>query len=134
MRAQLVGQLRQCPVVIQARHRSEITRVEIRRSRLGDQSIGIGRVAHDQDLDIAAGYLVHGCTLWAEYRPVGGQQIGAFHARAAGPCANQQRIIRTLERHFCIIGGDDVRQQGKCRVAKFHDNPLQRTERGRDFQ
>ncbi len=50
-RAHLVRHLGDRPVVIEPGHRRELTRIEIGGRRLGDQRIGVGRVADNQHLD-----------------------------------------------------------------------------------
>ncbi len=86
-RTGLLGQLRQRAVVIQARHRGEVARVQVLRVGARDQRVGVGGVAHHQHLDVAVGDFVHRLALRGEDRGVGEQQILALHARAARPRA-----------------------------------------------
>ena len=46
----------------------------------GQSGVGVGRVTHNQDLDVVSGYSVDGCTLRTEDTAVGLQQVRALHA------------------------------------------------------
>ena len=52
MLACLSSKLGHCSVVIQSRHRGKITWIQIRRVTLGNERVGIRRVANDQHFDI----------------------------------------------------------------------------------
>ncbi len=58
VRAGLLGQLRQRAVVVEAHHRGEALRVEIRSILLRDQRIGVGRIADHQHAHVALGVSV----------------------------------------------------------------------------
>src|SRR5690606_3385604 len=80
--AQFVGQLCHATVVVEAGHGGELARVDVRRVALGDQGVGVGRVADYQNLDVAAGDVVDRLALYREDGGVGFQQVLALHARA----------------------------------------------------
>src|SRR5699024_7998626 len=95
--AGLFGQLTHGAVVVQAHHGGEALGVEVRRVDLGDQGVGVGRVADHQHLDVAFGVVVQRLALRSENGAVGGQQVLAFHARATRTRAYQQSVIDILE-------------------------------------
>src|SRR5690606_7216004 len=88
--AELVGQLRHATVVVEAGHGGELARVDVRRVALGDQGVGVGRVADYQHLDVTAGHFIDRLALYREDGGVGFQQILALHARAARTRTDQQ--------------------------------------------
>src|SRR5690554_2441818 len=123
--AGLLGQLGQGAVVVQAGHGGELLGIQVRRVAGGDQGVGVGRVAHHQDLDVAAGVVVQGLALHGEDRRVGFQQVLALHARAAGTRADQQGEVGVLEGDVGIVGGDDVLHQRKGAVVQLHHHTLE---------
>src|SRR5262249_9674500 len=50
--AELVGELGDGPVVVEAHHRGEALLGNVRSRRLGDQGVGVGRVADHEDLHV----------------------------------------------------------------------------------
>lgn len=50
-------------VLIQARERVEVTRVEVGRVAHRNQRVGVARVAHHQNFAVGVGHLVQGSTL-----------------------------------------------------------------------
>ena len=134
MRAGFFGQLRQRAVVVEAGHRGEVARVEIRRGGLGDERVGVGRVADDQYFDVARGVVVQRLALRAEDGAVRGEQILALHAGAARTGADQERVIAVLEGDIGVVGGDKAAQQREGAIVEFHGNALECVQRRGDFQ
>ena len=66
MAARLLCQLRERAVVIEARHRGEVARVQILRVRTRDHRIGVGRVADHQHFHVASRCLVQRLALRGE--------------------------------------------------------------------
>ena len=81
--AGLFGELRQGAVVVKAGHRREIARVEIRRSRLRNQRVGIRRITNYQHFDVARSVIVQRLALRPENGAVGSEQVFAFHTGTA---------------------------------------------------
>ena len=132
--AGLGGQLAQSAVVVQARHGGELARVDAGRIALGDQRVGVGGVAHYQNLDAALGNGVDRLALYREDGCVGFQQILALHAGATGTGTDQQGVVGILERDFRIIGDYHARQQRERAIVQFHGNALQGAQGRGDFQ
>ena len=133
-RAGLRRQLCQRPVVVETHHGCEVARIEVGRVALGDQAVGIGRIADHENLDAARGMVVQGLALHREDRRVGFHQFAAFHARSARPRPDEERIVRTLEGGIRIVGGNDVLHQRERAVVDLHDHAVQGTHRGRNLQ
>ncbi len=108
--------------------------IDVGRIAAGDQRIGVGRVADDENTNIPTGMVTDRSALYGKNSGVCLQQILAFHTRAARSCAHQQRIVAVLEGDIRVVGGDDT---GECReraVVEFHDHALQGGQRGRNFE
>lgn len=76
--------------MVQAGHRGEALGRYVRGGGLGDEGVGVGRVADDEDLDVVRGVVVDGLALRLEDAAVGGQQVAALHALGAGAGADQE--------------------------------------------
>ena len=118
--AGLLCQLRFSAVMVEARHRGKLTRVDVRCIALRDQRIGIGGVPNDQNLDAAAGNAIDRLALNAEDGGVGLQKILTLHAGPARPGAHQQRIVAVFESHVRVICAHHARQKGKGTVVQLH--------------
>src|SRR5690606_29696947 len=94
--AELVGQLCHATVVVEAGHVGELARVAVGRVALGDQGVGVGRVADHQNLDVTAGDVVDRFALYREDGGVGFQQVLALHARATRTGTDQQGEVGIL--------------------------------------
>jgi hypothetical protein len=95
----------------------------------GRSGVGVGRVAHHQHLDVAAGAGVQGTALGGEDLRVGGQQIGTLHARAARAGAHKQRVVGALERGHRVAVRLHAREQREGAVVEFHHHALERVLR-----
>ena len=133
-RAELLGDLRDRPVVVEPCHRREPTRVEVGCVRHRDQGVGVGRVADDEDLDVALGGTRQRRALRLEDPAVGRQQIGALHPRLARHRADEQCHVGVTERDVGVVGAHDVGEQREGAVVELHPHTLERTERRRDLE
>ncbi len=134
MFAGLFGELRQRAVVIQARHRSEVARIEVLRIRLGDERVGVGRIADDQHFHLPVRNLVESLALRRENLRVGEQEILALHAGTAGPGADEHGDVAIPEGNFGIVGGDDLVERREGAVVELHHDALQAGQSRRDFE
>ena len=132
--AGLLGQLRHGAVVIEARHRGEVARVQVLGVGARDHRVGVGGVADHQHAHVAVRDFVHGLALRGEDLRVGHQQVLALHAGAARPRADQQRRMAVLERHARIVGGDDPVERREGAVVELHDHARELRQRRRDFE
>ena len=124
--AGLRGELRQRAVVVEAQHRGEVLRRQVRRRLHRDVGIGVGRVADHQHLDVARGDIVQRLALRGEDLRVLEQQVLALHARAARTRADQQRDVGVLERDARIIRADHAGEQRERAVLELHHHALER--------
>ena len=121
-------------VVIETCHRGELPGINIRCVSLGDQRVGVSRVAHHQHFNIATRDGIDRLALHAKNRRIGFQQVLALHAGAARSCANQQCVIRILEGDFWVVGADHISQQRKCAVIQLHFDATQSVHGRGDVQ
>ncbi|MPM65170.1 hypothetical protein SDC9_112062 [bioreactor metagenome] len=132
--AGLLGELGDRPVVVQAHQRGEPGGGYVRRVGAGDQGVGVRRVAGHQDVDVIGGVVVDGLALRGEDGAVGGEQVGAVHALAAGTGADQQTDVRTVEGHVGVVGQLHVGHQRRRAVFDLHRDTLERLHRRSDLQ
>ncbi len=131
---QLLRQLAQRPVVVQAGHRGEPLGGHVRGVGLGDECVGVGRVADHQHAHVVCRSGVDGLALRLEDAAVGLQQVAALHALGARASTDQQRDVGAVERGAGIVGDVDAPQQRECAVVELHRGALGRLDRLRDLQ
>src|SRR5690606_13199008 len=95
---------------------------------------GVGRVANDQDANVAAGVIVDGLALNGEDGRIGFEQILALHAWTTRTGTDQQSKVSALESHVGVTGSDDILHQWEGAVIEFHHYPLKGIHRRSDFQ
>ena len=130
----LLGQLRDGAVVIQARHRRKALGGHIGRIALGDQAVGVGRVADHEDAHICCRIGVDRLALHRKDRSIGTQQILTLHPLTARACTNQQGPVDIFESGIGIITEHHAGQQGESTVIQFHRHPIKGRQRWCDFQ
>ena len=128
------GDLGDGAVVVEAGHRREPAGVEVLGVGLGDQGVGVGRVADDEDLDVALGAARQRLALRLEDAAVRRQQVGALHARLARHRADEQGDVGVAERDVGVVGAHDLGQQREGAVVELHLHALERAERRRDLE
>ena len=101
---------------------------------LGDQGVGVGRVADHEHLDVGRGTGVERLALRAEDAAVGRQQIAALHARGARPGADEQRDVGAVERLGRVIGDVDAGEQRERAVVELHRGALGGLQRRGDLE
>ena len=97
-RSSCASQLAQRAVVVEARHRGEPLGRHVRRVGRGDQRVGVGRVADDEDAYVVGGAGVDRLALRLEDAAVRLEQVAALHARRTRPGADEQRDVRPRRR------------------------------------
>ncbi len=123
--AGLGGKLRQRAVVIEAQHRGEVLLRQRRRGLHRDVGIGVGGIADDQHMHVAAGGRVERLALLDEDLRVLQQQVLALHARAARFGPDQHRVVGVLEGDLGIASPHHAGHQRERRVLELHHHPLQ---------
>lgn len=106
--AKLRGHLADGAVVVQARKRADVLGRYPRRKVAQDECVGVGRVAHDQDLDVRAGVLIDDAALLLEDVGVLLQQVVALHASLAREGTHQDGVVCVLERLHGVGSRDHV--------------------------
>jgi hypothetical protein len=100
---------------------------------LGDEGVGVGRVADHQHFDVARGVVIQRLALRAENGAVRGEQILALHAGTTRTGADEQGIIAVLESNVGIVSRDQTAQQRERAIVEFHGNALECVQRRGDF-
>lgn len=72
-----------------------------------DKSVGVSRVADDQNFHGLLCYLVKSLALSLENLGVGAQEVTALHAGAAGLSADKHSNVAVFEANKGVRGGDD---------------------------
>jgi hypothetical protein len=132
--AGLGSQLADGTVVVEAGHRGEAAGVEARRVLLGDERIGVGRVADDEDLDVLLGAVAEGLALRLEDATVGAEQVAALHAGLARHGTHEQRHVGIAERDVGVVGAHHVGEQRERAVVEFHLHAAEGAEGGSDLE
>ena len=100
----------------------------------GDQRVGVGRVADDEDLDVLLGALAERRALRLEDAAVGAEQIAALHAGLARHRADEQGDVGVAERDVGVVGAHDIGEQRERAVVELHLHAAERAERRRDLE
>jgi hypothetical protein len=121
-------------VVIQTHHRGETLRRDVWGVSACDQRIGVRGVADDEHSDVVGGMRVERGALRPEDAAVGLEQVGAFHALAAGAGTDEKRDVGAVERPPGVIGDLDAVQQREGAVIELHRRALGGLHRLRDLE
>ena len=132
--AGLGGELGDGPVVVEPGHRRELPRVELLGVLLGDEAVGVGRVADDEHLHVALGAARERLALGLEDAAVRAQQVGALHALLAGHGADEQGVVDVAEGGVGVVGLHHAVQQREGAVLELHGHALEGAEGRRDLQ
>src|SRR5690606_8374287 len=96
------------------------------RVRRRDERVRVRRVADDEHADVGRRAVVDGPALRTEDAAVGLQQVGALHARAARPGADEQGHVDAVERLDRVVEDVDACQRGEGAVVELHGCALRR--------
>ena len=118
--ADLLGDLGHGAVVVQTHHGGEVAHGDFGGGLHGDECVGVGGVADNDDADIAGSDFIDGRTLNLEDLGVYGQKILALHAGSTGTRTDEEGVIRVLEGDLDVAGADHVGQKGERAVFQFH--------------
>ena len=120
--------------MVEPHHRREVAGIQVGRVALGDQAVGVRRIADDEHLDVAGGVVVQRLALNRKDRRVGFEEFAPFHAWAARSRSDQQGDVGILEGDVRIVGGHDSPKQGKRAVVDLHDDAFEGTHGRRDLE
>ncbi len=127
-------QLAERTVVVEAGHRLDLTRVDVGGVGQRDQGVGVGRVAHDEGLDVLRRRVVDRLALRTEDAAVGLEEIGALHAGLAGHGAHEQGVVGVAEGHVGVVGLDHAGEQREGAVVELHGHALEGAEGRGDLE
>jgi hypothetical protein len=133
-RVQLLRDLRDGAVLVEAGHRGEPLARDVGRVAHGDERVRVGRVADHEDPHVVGGVSVERLALRLEDRPVGLEQIGALHALGPRAGADQQGDADAVERAVGVVGHLDAGEQREGAVEQLHGGPLRGLQRVRDLE
>ena len=134
MAAGLGGQLGQGAVVVQTGHGREARGGDVGGVGRGDESVGVGGVAHDEHLDVIGCAGVERLTLGTEDAAVGGEQVSALHAGLAGHGTHEEGNVGALEGSLGVVEDVDAAQGREGGVEQLHGGALSSLDRRRDLQ
>ena len=124
--ASLARDLGEGPCLVEPGHGSEVLAGDRGCVSRGDHGVGVGRVADDADLDGLLRELVEGGTLSLEDLGVGLEEVGSFHAGAAGSSSDEQGDVDVGEGLLGAGAGHDRVDAGVGAVHQLHGKTLQR--------
>lgn len=104
----LEAELAEGSVVVQPRHRSPIFLGHTFGEVGADETVGVGRVANNEDLAVLAGDLIEDFALVDKDLRVDFEKVGSLHARASGPGPDEKDDIRIGEPSLGAVCADDV--------------------------
>ena len=90
-------------VVVETHQSGEVFRRDVGCGLHGDVGVGIGRIADDEDFDVAMGNFVQRRALYFENFSVGVQQVGALHALRTRARTNQEGDVGIFEGDFGVV-------------------------------
>ena len=134
-RAELLGDLADRPVVVEAGHRREADRG---RGPLAldwaIRALVLAGLPTTSTLTSRAGAARQRLALRLEDAAVGRQQVGALHPLLARHRPDEQGDVDVAERHVGVVGAHDVGEQREGAVVELHPHALERAERRRDLE
>jgi hypothetical protein len=122
--AELAGQLRDRPVLVQPGHRREALRRDVGCVAERDQRVGVGRVADHQHAQVVGGTGVERLALRLEDLAVGLEQVGSLHPLRPRTRAHQQRHVHAVEGLHRVVVDLGRREQREGAVLQLERRPL----------
>ena len=121
----LVGELADSSALIESGEGAEVLLGDGGGVVGADQSVGVGWVSNDGNLDGLLGDLVDGGTLSLENLSVGLEEVGTLHSWASGASTDENADISVLETNKRVGGGDDVLHTSVSAILELHDETLE---------
>ena len=127
-------QRRDRTVVVQPGQSGEPLGRDVRGVRGGDERVGVRRVTHHEDPHVAGRSGIECLPGGGEDLRIGTEQVGAFHAHAAGLGADEQNHRGAVERLDRIVIDLGAGQQREGAVVELHHHALGRPDGLRHFE
>ena len=124
----LGNELRKSTVVVKTSHGGEVLTGNIGGVRGGDQTVGVGGVSDDNNLDRLLGGSVKSLTLTGEDGTVVLHEVGTLHAGSTRLGSNKEGIVSILKTLMEVRGHLDSLEKGESAVIELHGNSLERVE------
>ena len=112
-------------VLVEADHRGETIWREAAGHAGGDHAICVGGISHYGHAGVVGGDLINDAALGGENFAVVLEQVGAFHAGAAGLGADEQAPVGILETDLRVVGENHALQERESAVVEFHRHALE---------
>ena len=109
-------------MVVKTHQGGEIFRRDVGCGFHGDVGVGIGRIADDEDFNVAIGNFVQRRALYFENFAIGVQQVGALHALGTRARSNQEGDVGIFEGDFGVVCGEDVGKEREGAILHFHNH------------
>ena len=119
------GNLTDGTVVVESHQGGEIFRRDVGCGFHGDVGVGVGRVADNEDFNIAIGNFVQRRALYFENFAIGVQQVGALHALGTRARTNQEGNVGIFKGDCGVVCGEDVGKKWEGAILHFHDHAAQ---------
>jgi len=132
--AELGGELGDGAVVVEPGHGREPLAGHVGRGGLGDERVGVGRVADHQHAHVVGRPGVDRPALRGEDAAVGLQQVAALHALRARAGADEQRDVHAVESLGGVVGDVDAGQQRERAVLQLQRHAFGGPHGLRDLQ
>ena len=131
---QFFTQLRESAVLIQAGQSCEVLLGDGRSVVRGNEGVGVGGVADNEDLHILLGELVEGFTLRLEDLGILVQEIFSLHAGATGLGTDENSYISLSEGLLNLCCGNDTSDKGEGTILELEDETLKESLGSRKLQ
>ena len=120
----LLGHLGDRAVVVQTHHRGEALGGNVGRVALGDQAVGVGRIADHQHPDVGGRSAVEGLALGLEDPAVGLEQVTALHALGARARTDEEGDIDAVKGLTGIVVDVHAGEQRERAIVELHRRSL----------
>jgi hypothetical protein len=100
----------------------------------GNQGVGVGRVADDENTHITGGVPIECASLVGKDLRVHAEKILAFHAGGTRAGADEERQVGVAERYLRPIAGHDIVEERERSVLQLHDDARESLGRLGDFE
>ena len=132
--AGLAGQLSLGAVVIQTGQGGEVIVRDVGRVGGGNEGVGVGGVAGDENANVVGGDLVQGLALGGEDGTVLGEQVGTLHTGLTGHGTDEEGGVGSVEDLLRVVADLDVHEVAEGAVVKLHDDTLEGLEGRGDLE
>ena len=107
-------------IVVEAGHGGEVLPGDLGGEMAHDESVGVGGVTDNEDLEVGGSLGVGGLAHGLEDTDVLLHQILTLHTGLAGESAEKDGGVSARETNFGVVGLDDLSDEGEVGVVKFH--------------